>query len=140
MAYRMQLSVGSGSVNPWAVAPTAAVPAAAVPTAGAGACSTAYGPVANICQSSMPVTTMVPVTTVTPIPNTVMPQSMVGQPMAAAPYGKGAMAPYGKGAMPLGFAPGISTMGKTMSPWGVSTQGTTGFAPGLYTQEVSIPW
>ncbi|MDF2630837.1 MAG: hypothetical protein K0R39_4668, partial [Symbiobacteriaceae bacterium] len=89
-----------------------------------GNCTTAYGPVANICQSSfpvtqmVPVTTQVPVTTVMPIPNTVMPRMSKGVPMGGTigmgPMAMGGGMPFGKGAMPLpaaapGMMPGIYT-------------------------------
>ncbi|HWI52211.1 MAG TPA: hypothetical protein VNT01_08715 [Symbiobacteriaceae bacterium] len=140
MPYRMSVNIGAAGLNPWMAGisgvPAAAAPIAAAPTT-AGGCTTAYGPVANVCQSSVPVTQMVPVTrqvpvtSVTPIPNSVAPQVSVagmptGQPLgkgampygkgAAMPYGKGAMAPYGKAA-PLAAAPGMMPGIYTQDAW-----------------------
>jgi hypothetical protein len=103
------------SLNIGSISPTAAwggtVPSAVSPTAG-GACSVAYGPVANVCQSSVPVVNMVPVTTVTPLPNMVSPQVSVGQPMGISPWGKGMMSPWGKGMGAMGAGiPGVGCIG-----------------------------
>lgn len=143
MPHRMSINIGAATARPWS-AGVSAIPFAAVPTA-AGGCTSAYGPVANVCQSSVPVTQVVPVTrqvpvtSVTPIPSMVAPQvsvdgmPMAGLPYGAAPWGKGAMAPYGKGAaMPYGKG--------AMLPYGkaVPVSVTTGLMPGLYTTDAWI--
>lgn len=157
MAYRMAMSISN--INPLAIpgttVPTAVSPTAVSPTAG-GACSMAYGPVANICQSSVPVTQMVPVTRVTPIPNTVQPQVSVGQPMGVSPWGKGTspfgvpqgLSPFGipqgispfPGIAPMGAVPGLGSMSKSMGPWGATNQATTGIVPGMYTDGTAMVW
>lgn len=147
MPYRMSVNIGAAGLNPWMAGisgvPAAAAPTAAAPTA-AGGCTTAYGPVANVCQSSVPVTQMVPVTrqvpitSVTPIPNTVAPQVNVAGMPTGQPLGKGAM-PYGKGAAPLGK--GAMPFGKgAAAPYGKAAPlgAAPGMMPGIYTQDAWI--
>jgi len=160
MPYRMSVNIGAASRSPW-TAGISAAPSAAAPTA-AGGCTTAYGPVANVCQSSVPVTQMVPVTrqvpvtSVTPIPNTVAPQVNVagmpaGQPLGkgAMPYGKGAQMPYGKGAqmpfgkgtqMPYGKGAQMPYGKGAMAPYGKAAPlgAAPGMMPGIYTQDAWI--
>lgn len=69
-----------------------AAPAAAAPATG---CQPVYGPVANVCHSSIPIVGQIPVTTVQPIPGRVPPEVEIG-PATAAPVGGVGMAPYGK--------------------------------------------
>lgn len=119
----MEITLG-GSMGSWAGGRMPMAAPGACPT---GNCTTAYGPVANICQSTMPVTRMVPVTeqipitTVMPIPNTVMPRTTMGAPMGATmgmPMGAGmGMAPWGKGAMVPPMAPGMMPGIYTTEAW-----------------------
>jgi|GEM_PF-2595225 len=152
---------GKGTVAPYGKGAATPYMGKAAPTIG-GACTTAYGPVANVCQSSIPgvqmvpVSTVTPVTTVTPLPNTVAPQVAYGQtvPTGVAAYGKGAVpaatapvaaaaaiAPVAKTAVPAVTVPwgGISTMSGAQGPWGASKQATTGIAPGIFTSEAALP-
>jgi len=119
MPTRMEITLGGrgwagGGMAPWTGG--SRMPMASKGACPTGNCTTAYGPVANICQSTMPVTRMVPVTeqipitTVMPIPNTVMPGTTMGAPMGATMgMPVGGMAPWGKGAMVPGMMPGIYT-------------------------------
>jgi hypothetical protein len=89
--------------TPWAQpAPIGATPwAKPVPAVAPAACSTMYGPVANVCQSAVPVTqqvpvttqlpdtTQVPITTVTPIPTGITPQVYAAPTPGLGAYGAG---------------------------------------------------
>lgn len=99
----------------------------------AGGCSLAYGPVANVCNTAVPVVNMVPVTTVTPIPNTVLPQMAVG-----APVSKGVV-PWAAGAVPAPVPP-VGSFAKGVGPFGKGMSKTSGVVPGLYTSEAGIVW
>jgi len=80
-----------------------------VPAVAPASCSIMYGPVANVCQSAVPVTkqvpvtTQVPITTVTPIPTGITPEVYASPTPGLGAFGKG-IAPT-VGATPWGKAP-----------------------------------
>jgi hypothetical protein len=83
-------------------------------------CHTVYGPVANVCHGAIPQCNLIPTTSVIPIPNAVYPSFGYGPPVPIdGPY-----PPFGG---PVGYG-----------PWGPASVGGTGWAPGIYTSEVSM--